>query len=203
METSKGLKIFIVEDELIIAESLKLILKSLGHLCVGTTNSILMAESVIKGGEVDLILLDINLNGKNEGIELGKLCYKNKQSFLYITSYSDRDTVIAAKETKPGGYLNKPFTPQDFMIGIEMATINHSEEDSQLLERSVGHLDLSDREMEVLKCFNSRLLTTEIANELSISTNTVKYHLKNLYSKFDVVSRADFLEKLQLMKKEV
>ncbi|KYG75447.1 DNA-binding response regulator [Roseivirga echinicomitans] len=202
METSKGLKIFIVEDELIIAESLKLILKSLGYLCVGTTNSILMAESVIQGGEVDLIILDINLNGKNEGIELGKLCHKKKQSFLYITSYSDRDTVIAAKETKPGGYLNKPFTPQDIMIGIEMATINHSEEDSQLLERAVSHLNLSDREMEVLKCFNSRLLTIEIANELSISTNTVKYHLKNLYSKFDVVSRADFLEKLQTMTKE-
>tara|TARA_R110001599_G_scaffold294894_1_gene499006 strand:- start:8037 stop:8648 length:612 start_codon:yes stop_codon:yes gene_type:complete len=199
METSKSLKIFIVEDELIIAESLKLIIKNLGHLCVGSANSILVAERAIREGGLDLILLDINLNGKNEGIELGKLCHKKGVPFLYITSYSDRDTVMAAKETKPGGYLNKPFTPQDIMIGIEMATINHSEENAELLERAVSHLDLSDREMEVLKCFNSRLLTTEIANELFISVHTVKYHLKNLYSKFEVTSRTDLLEKLQAL----
>lgn len=193
------LNIFIVEDELIITESLKRILKNLGHHCAGTARSVLTAENAIQKKTFDLVLLDINLNGKNEGIELGKLCHKKDQPFMYITSYADRDTLMAAKETKPGGYLNKPFTPQDLMIGIEMATINRSADNHKLLERAVSHLDLSEREMEVLKCVNSRLSNTEISNNLTISANTVKYHLKNLYSKFDVASRADLLEKLQNM----
>lgn len=193
------LNIFIVEDELIITESLKRILKNLGHNCAGAAKSVLAAERAIQNNDFDLTLLDINLNGKSEGIELGKLCHKKGQPFLYITSYSDRDTVIAAKDTKPGGYLNKPFTPQDLMIGIEMATINRSTENHDLLEKAVRHLDLSEREMEVLKCVKSRLSNTEISNSLSISTNTVKYHLKNLYSKFDVISRTELLKKLQAM----
>lgn len=197
MEISKGLEIYIVEDELIIAESLKRIINNLGHQCVGLSSSFQIAEHAIQEGSFDLVLLDINLNGKNEGIELGKICHKKRQPFLYITSYSDRDTVLAAKATKPGGYLNKPFTPDDLMIAIEMATINRSTQGLELLEKAVNHLGLSDREMDVLRCLYSRQLNTEIAGNLSISTHTVKYHLKNLYSKFDVSSRAELLSKLQ------
>ena len=124
MNSSEPLSIFIVEDELIITESLKRILKNLGHNCAGSTRSVMKAQNAIQTQDFDLVLLDINLNGNNEGIELGKLCHKKNQPFLYITSYSDRDTVIAAKDTKPGGYLNKPFTPKELMIGIEMATKN-------------------------------------------------------------------------------
>ncbi|MCE7991300.1 MAG: response regulator transcription factor [Roseivirga sp.] len=199
MPSSEPLDIFIVEDELIITESLKRILKNLGHNCAGSARSVLRAENAIQKGSFDLVLLDINLNGNNEGIGLGQLCHKQNQPFLYISSYSDYETVIAAKKTKPGGYLNKPFTPRDLMIGIEMATINRSAENYEQLEKAVRHLDLSEREMDVLKCVKNRLSNTEISNNLSISTNTVKYHLKNLYSKLDVVSRADFLKKIELM----
>ncbi|GAB5530167.1 MAG: hypothetical protein Roseis3KO_19440 [Roseivirga sp.] len=143
MHSSESLNIFIVEDELIITESLKRILKNLGHHCAGTARSVLAAEKSIQNTTFDLVLLDINLNGKNEGIAIGSICHKKGQPFLYISSYSDRDTVIAAKDTKPGGYLNKPFTPQDLMIGIEMATINRSAESYELLEKAVRHLDLS------------------------------------------------------------
>lgn len=199
MPALESLDIFIVEDELIITESLRRILKNLGHNCAGSARSVLRAENAIQNHSFDLVLLDINLNGNNEGIRLGKLCNKKNQPFLYISSYSDYETVIAAKETKPGGYLNKPFTPRDLMIGIEMATINRSAENYEQLEKAVRHLDLSEREMDVLKCLKSRLSNSEISNSLSISTNTVKYHLKNLYSKLDVVSRADFLKKIELI----
>ncbi|MBO3696887.1 DNA-binding response regulator [Roseivirga sp. E12] len=197
MDSSKGFNIFIVEDELIIAESLRRIIKNLGHRCVAVANSYLVAERTIQEESFDLVLLDINLNGRNEGIELGKLCQRKKQPFLYITSYADRDTVIAAKMTKPGGYLNKPFSPEDLMIGIEMATISRSNECQELLGKSICHLNLSEREMDVLECLYTRQLNSEIANNLSISSHTVKYHLKNIYSKFDVSSRTDLLKKLQ------
>lgn len=197
MDSLKGFNILIVEDELIIMESLKRIIENLGHYCADTASSFLVAQRAIQNGIFDLVLLDINISGKNEGIELGKLCHKKEQPFLYITSYSDRETVLAAKETQPGGYINKPFTPDDLMIGIEMATINRSVEGQEWLEKAVAHLNLSEREMDVLKCLNKRQLNTEIVNSLSISTHTVKYHLKNIYSKFDVSSRADLLKRLQ------
>lgn len=197
MDSCKGYDILIVEDELIIAESIKRIINNLGHHCVDIANSYFRAEQAIQNESFDLVLLDININGKNEGIELGKLCQKKQQPFLYITSYSDHETVLAAKKTQPGGYINKPFTPDDLMIGIEMATINRSDECDELLKKSVAHLNLSDREMDVLKCLHKRQLSTEVATNLSISTHTVKYHLKNIYSKFDVSSRGDLLKKIQ------
>lgn len=197
MDSSKGFDIFIVEDELIIAESLKRIIKNLGHRCVGTANSCHSAEKAIQNESFDLILLDININGKNEGIELGRLCHEKGQAFLYITSYSDHETVLAAKKTQPGGYINKPFTPECLMIGIEMATINRFAEGEEVLCKAVCHLNLSEREMDMVTCLYKRQLNAEIATNLSISSHTVKYHLKNLYSKFDVTSRTELLKKIK------
>jgi LuxR family maltose regulon positive regulatory protein len=56
---------------------------------------------------------------------------------------------------------------------------------------------LSEREMEVLQLLDTYLSSTEIAEQLCISANTVRYHIKNIYGKLDVHSRSDAVQRAQ------
>ena len=108
----KGLKILIVEDEFIIANNLKGILEDLGYTPLKPCLTKEQAVSSIEEFWPDLVLLDINLNGKYEGLEIGE--YLSKEAhipFIYITGNSDKATVEAAKQTNPLAYIIKPFRP--------------------------------------------------------------------------------------------
>ena len=119
------LNILIVEDELIISETLRQMLHDIGHHCIGVANSFEDGMSLILRGQFDLAILDVNLAGKHEGVILGKECHQLGKPFFFLTSYSDHETVQAAKVAKPGAYLVKPFTPEDILVAIEM-TLMHS-----------------------------------------------------------------------------
>jgi DNA-binding response OmpR family regulator len=67
---SEQLKIIIIEDESLIAEMLKLMLEEMGHKVIGVVHTFLSRQLVIERGGCDLAMLDINLHGKMEGIEL-------------------------------------------------------------------------------------------------------------------------------------
>jgi DNA-binding LytR/AlgR family response regulator len=134
----EALKILIVEDEFIIAQNLKLILEDLGyepHEPVGTQKLALVAIETL---EIDLVILDINLNGKQEGIEIGKYLHEKKEiPFIYLTSNSDKATLNEAKLTQPKSYLVKPFRQEDIFAAIEMAidpVVDQKEEDSVKME---------------------------------------------------------------------
>ena len=58
---------------------------------------------------------------------------------------------------------------------------------------------LSDREMEILRYLNSYMSSTEIAQELSVSPHTVRFHTKNIYSKLGVHRRAEAIEKAKAL----
>lgn len=133
----EALKILIVEDEFIIARNLQVMLEDLGyepHEPVGTKKSALAA---IEELEIDLVILDINLNGKQEGIEIGKYLNEKKEiPFIYLTSNSDKGTLNEAKLTHPKSYLIKPFKQEDIFAAIEMAIdpiVENKEEDTSKL----------------------------------------------------------------------
>lgn len=202
MESSGKLNIFIVEDELIIAESLKRVIKNLGHRCSGSTNSFLTAKHAIENENFDLAILDINLDGDHEGIGLGDLCTKNNKPFFFLTSYADHATILSAKKVKPGAYILKPFTPKEVLVAIEMTMMHQSDSKAQGLENVAKGLELSGREIEILNLLVERLTNAEISEKLCLSTNTVKYHLKRLYIKLGIASRADLPERLTILKNE-
>tara|TARA_R110001592_G_scaffold65685_1_gene201545 strand:+ start:612 stop:1226 length:615 start_codon:yes stop_codon:yes gene_type:complete len=203
VDISRALRILVVEDELIIAEGLKAMLLDLGHQSIIIINSVEEAKLAIGQKRFDLAILDVNLEGNHEGIGLGMLCTSFNKPFFFLSSYSDHETIIAAKGAKPGAYVVKPFIPNEILIAIEMSMMHQdTEEASRVSESVICKLGLSQRESEILQLLMQRLTTGEIAIQLFVSPNTVKFHIKNLYIKLDATSRSELLGKVAIFAAE-
>jgi len=126
--------ILIVEDESLIASSIKNILSHLGYKKVYVANSGVGALKIIEEKHPDLILADIVLDDKINGIELAKqVRAHHKIPFIFVTAYSDEDTVNKAKLSEPYGYITKPFKKNDLKIAIDIA-LHKFEIEKKLIE---------------------------------------------------------------------
>lgn len=122
MEASGDIKILVVEDELIIAEDIRTKLAGLGYNVIGLAMTADEAEKYLSEEIPDLVMLDIMLKGERDGIDLGRIIRDHyKIPFIFLTSYSDRETVERARSVLPDGYLLKPFTDKDLFAAIEVA----------------------------------------------------------------------------------
>lgn len=116
------IKILIVEDEGIVAKDIQAMLKSLGYGVSGVASS---GEECLKKTEEtrpDLVLMDIMLKGKIDGVEAAKRI-KNRFDIpvIYQTAYADENTLLRAKITEPYGYILKPFSERELKTTFEMA----------------------------------------------------------------------------------
>ncbi|MBN1926170.1 MAG: response regulator [Prolixibacteraceae bacterium] len=118
-------RIAVVEDEMIIAESIKLALSSLGYLVLDPVINYTSAIELINREKPDLVFIDIRLSGSKDGIELAnEINSLHNIPFIYLTSNSDPITVERAKKTMPAGYLMKPFSRADLFTAVEIALFN-------------------------------------------------------------------------------
>lgn len=134
-----SLKIIIVEDESLIAEMLKLMLEDMGHKVIGVVHTFLSGQLVIERGGYDLAILDINLHGKMEGIELAQELRELRVPFMFLTSYADKSTLDEAKKAVPGAYVLKPFTEEDIYTGIEMTMMHAVRAEDTTVSIKDGH----------------------------------------------------------------
>lgn len=133
----KHLKIGIVEDDLIIAASIEMTLAQIGYHPVAPVRSYADALKMITNENPDLLLLDITLEGKEDGIELAQKVNENYGiPFIFLTSYSDPATVNRAKEANPYAYLVKPFNESDLFSAIEIAFNNYNREIKSLRQQT-------------------------------------------------------------------
>ena len=122
---TQGIKIAIVEDELLIAENIKMTLDEIGYQTCDPVSNYIDALKMIKQEIPDLVLLDINLGGEKDGIDIAKQINEQFQlPFIFLTANSDKNTVERAKEVKPYAYLVKPFTQEELFTSIEIAINN-------------------------------------------------------------------------------
>ena len=118
----KGKKILVVEDDPFIADELSKIISQSFHLCVGVCNHALQAIDDIKKYSPDLILMDINLNNTIDGIELAHIVFAHfKIKALFISGYDDEETKARVAFTQNYGFISKPFTEEDIILGINLA----------------------------------------------------------------------------------
>lgn len=121
------LKIGVVEDEVIIADHLVEILVKLGYEVAEPAGSYGEAIQMIEDEKPDLLLLDIQLKGKKDGIDLGKKIKEDYHlPFIFLTANADSATVERAKNVNPSSYLIKPFTKEDLYTAIEICIHNSS-----------------------------------------------------------------------------
>ncbi|MFD2246844.1 LytR/AlgR family response regulator transcription factor [Pontibacter ruber] len=119
------LKLLIAEDDVVIAQNLSLSLEAMGYeVChVVSTGEELLLE--VHQHNPDLVILDITLEGKLDGIETAALLAKaTKVPFIFMTAFSDKETIDRAKQTNPYAYLVKPFEARTLQSSIELAIHN-------------------------------------------------------------------------------
>lgn len=123
------ISVLIVEDELIIANDLQDILESNDYQVIGIAKSYDLAIEKLSAEQPDIVLLDIQIDGTKDGIDLANTI-KNEYElpFIFISSHTDRATLDRAKECKPYGFLVKPFEDDDVFVAVEMALSNFSKE---------------------------------------------------------------------------
>lgn len=119
------IKVGIVEDEMIIAEGIASTLEQLGYIPTEPAVSYTEALEMIARDAPDVLLIDIQLSGKKDGIELA---WKVKQDynipFIFLTANADAMTVERAKKLCPPAYLVKPFNKDDLYTSLEICLYN-------------------------------------------------------------------------------
>ena len=119
-------KIMVVEDEWVVADQLCRDLKDLGYTVCSTAST---GDEAIRKAEADrpdLILMDIVLKGKMNGIEAAdRIASQFNIPVLYLTAYTNSEYIERAKQTNPFGYLVKPYNQKELYATIEMALHKH------------------------------------------------------------------------------
>ena len=141
MSSMKSEKIMVVEDEWVVADQLCGDLKGLGYTVCSTAAT---GDEAIRKAEVDrpdLILMDIVLKGKMNGIEAAdRIASQFNIPVIYLTAYTDQEYIERAKQTNPFGYLVKPYNQKELHTTIEMALHKHrvDREIKDYLDRLTG-----------------------------------------------------------------
>ncbi|HSE83282.1 MAG TPA: response regulator [Thermodesulfobacteriota bacterium] len=123
----KTAQIMVVEDEGIVAQDIEMTLQSLGYLVPYVASN--ADEAIAKAEEIrpDLILMDIVMPGERDGVEAAEEI-KNRLDIpvIYLTAYTDDETLQRAKITEPFGYILKPFQKRELYTQIEIALYKHA-----------------------------------------------------------------------------
>ncbi len=199
----------IVEDMDEIRERLKSVLEeSEEFVCMAAYGN---AEDALKELPVsvpDIVLMDINLPGMS-GIE----CIRRVKAlcpqilFIMFTIYEDSDQVFEALAAGASGYLLKKTSHDKILPALKELYEGGSPMSTQIARKVVAHFQkqaakeseeekiLSPREKEVLDLLSKGFLYKEIADQLHISTGTVRQHIHKIYEKLHVQNRTEALNK--------
>lgn len=140
-----GINIGIVEDEMVIARTIESSLDDLGYDHCGPATTYGEALELLETDRPDLLLLDINLGGKKDGIDVAeKINLLYKIPFIFLTANSDMATIERAKKVKPHAYIVKPFNKEELYAAIEIAVSNFNDKTTITRSPETPALTLND-----------------------------------------------------------
>jgi DNA-binding NarL/FixJ family response regulator len=211
MEKSKSIKVSVVEDNKDIREELLNCLQEFDELeVIGVFDS---GDAFIKAFdsiEPDVVLMDINMPGTN-GIQCIKKLkpIKNSVQYLVCTVFEDHNHIYEALAAGANGYILKGSDVEKLYAAIREISSGGIPMSAavarlvvgafQKVERKsvAGNFQLTVREQEVLELMSKGYRNKEIANELIVSIDTVKSHVKNIYEKLQVNTRYEAIDVLK------
>ena len=197
------IKVLVVEDEPAIAKFIENTLNGIKYQVSALAFDDEDALNELEKNKPDIVLLDVNLESDRDGIDIAAIINKKYQvPFIYLTSYSDTRTLERAKLTRPMGYIVKPFTEEDLLTTLEISLYNYSQRfyiSDLTFENINAKLPeaLTQREYAVLIGIYNGLNNQQLADENFVSVNTIKTHIRNLYTKVEVSSRWELMIKLR------
>ena len=154
MREERKHRILIVEDEKIIAKDLELRLLKMNYEVVASVSSGREALSLVRDQNIDLILMDIMIDGDIDGIETAELIHQQVDvPVIYLTAYADEKTFERAKLSDPFGYLLKPFQERDLDLTIRTVLQKFSYE-KQVKASETRYRSLFERSMDAIIIFD-------------------------------------------------
>ena len=179
----KHRKILILEDELIVGLDLQEILLQEGYK-TNLVHSFDEGMLELTTFSPDLVLCDVNLNGKNNGIDFAKEVNKLYpfSEIIFITSYTSVKYTEEADETSPMDYIVKPWNEEQIKVAIRRAFkyIDSKKDNMNLLG------ELSPAEYRILSLIAEQKTSKEIGEELFIAEKTVRNHRYNISKKLNL-----------------
>lgn len=202
MANRRMITVAIVEDDKGIRQSLEWMLKASSEFsCVASCSSAEEALQVLPKAAPEVILMDINLP-QLSGIECTSRIKELLPSaqVVMITVYGDTEKVFNALRAGASGYILKRAKPEQILDAIQEVHAGGVPMSSEIARKVLSAFreptpapeeeqNLSRREQEVLELLSQGCSNKEIADKLSVSIETVTWHLKHIYSKLHVRSR--------------
>jgi len=197
-------RILVVEDEIIVAHDIKCILEQDYEVLTNVST----VEDVIEQLEhehFDLVLLDINLKADKDGTYLGKfLLKKDIIPFVYITSYSDPVTLDKVKDTRPYGFLFKPFRPVDLQTIVFLALHNFKHRNVDLLRSNVEVIDnIPFRIKNTINYIDEHISEKIELSTLATITNWKEHHFIRVFTKLLGVTPYQYILSRKIEKAKV
>ena len=198
------LSVLIADDEAVVRETLSIYIDSAPDMqVVGTAADGRAAVQMAETLRPDIILMDIQMP-RVDGVEAVAevLRLLPRTHVVMITTFTSREAVVPALRAGALGYVLKSDPPERLLSAVREAVAGRTQLSPQALEAVVGHLRESDnraslpvsvtltaRESEVLHHLGQGRSNREIAELMGVSEKSVKLHVTNLVSKFQVRDR--------------
>jgi len=201
-------RVLVVEDDLEIRNSFTLIINSSQKFMV--VNAYSRCEEAIENlnkDRAEIVLMDIELPGMN-GIHGTKLI-KDKSphtEVVMVSVYEDSDLVFEALKAGASGYITKSANYLELLSALEEILKGGAPMSSKIARMVIDNFHvnpnspLTKRETEILQLISEGKTYTQISEELFISKETAKTHIKNIYSKLQVNSKSEAIAKATLEK---
>jgi two-component system, LytTR family, response regulator LytT len=161
-------KILIVEDQVLIAHFLRDTLLKEGFANIEIAFKINQAIELVTNFEPEIILLDINVEGKDSGIIWAENYALNKK-IIFVTAQTERETMQKALKVQPVGYLTKPIKKIELIAAIELAKNNLKKE----------YIKVKDGYEEIKLYYKDILFAKSERNYIDIQTVSKKITLRN------------------------
>ena len=205
---SSVIKLALVEDSDPLRRQLKhLVSRAPGFKCVCDCGSAEEALQKIPAAAPDVVLMDVNLPGiSGIGCTARLKQLMPALQVIMLTVYEDGDSIFNALKAGACGYLLKRSSPAEILDAVASVRQGGVPMTGEIARKVImtfqapapgtdAGVILSSREQEILELLAQGMLNKEIADKLSISYHTVKVHLKHVYDKLHVRSRAEAMLK--------
>lgn len=192
-----GKKIYVVEDMAISRAALIDMLEDNGHQVVGSAARADKAWLDLKEMDVDIVLLDINLAGEQDGIWLAQKIRDNKNMpIIFLTAYGDNQTLGRIKEVSPNGYLMKPYNTPTLLATVEIA-VRAFKDSTQLniISKDTTSIFIKDRGINEKVMVHEILYIKSDGNYIEIFLREKKYTIREKLTDFlEQLPKSNFLQ---------
>lgn len=186
------IQILVVEDDMIVGSHISMVLAEAGYGVLGLIPTGEAALEQIRILPPDLVLMDVQLKGKLDGVDTAGKIYENFNiPVIFLTANSDTATFARAKATFPYAFINKPFRPSALLQAVELVVQRiqeTTEESPREIEESTplsDHVFVRDKDRMVKVKLNEILYVEAERNYCRIHTSSRQYLLSSPMKKLE------------------